>query len=64
MVSRILGSEEVGEYLARCTPSRITRNPMVRGIRVLATKSFEGEEIRSIRKVYLSFRKTEKGREV
>ena len=49
MVSRILGSEEVGEYLARCTPSRlstrITRNPVVRGLRVLATVSFEGEEI-------------------
>ena len=44
-VSPILCSEEVGECLARCTPSRITRNPVVRGIRVLATKSFEGEEI-------------------
>ena len=38
----ILCSEEVGECLARCTPSRITRNPVVRGLRVLATKSFEG----------------------
>ena len=45
MVSPILCSEEVGECLARCTPSRITRNPVVRGIRVVATKSFEGEEI-------------------
>ena len=44
-VSPILCSEEVGECLARCTPSRITRNPVVRGIRVVATKSFEGEEI-------------------
>ena len=49
MVSRILGSEEVGECLARRPPSRlstrITRNLVVRGIRVLATKSFEGEAI-------------------
>ena len=44
-VSPILCSEEVGEYLARYTPLRITRNPVVRGIRVLATKGFEGEEI-------------------
>ena len=35
---------------------------MVKGIRVLATKGFEGEEIN--KEVYLSFRKTEKGREV
>ena len=44
-VSPILCSEEVGECLARCTPSRITRNLVVRGIRVLATKGFEGEDI-------------------
>ena len=59
VVLRILGSEEVGEYLARCTPSRlstrITRNPVVKGLRVLATvcNSFEGK--RSMGKVYLSF---------
>ena len=50
MVLPILCSEEVGECLARCTPSRlstrITRNLVVRGIRVLATKGFEGEEIK------------------
>ena len=38
-----------GECLARCTPARlftrITRNPVVRGTRVVATKSFEGEEV-------------------
>ena len=69
MVLPILCSEEVGECLARCTPSRlstrITRNPVVRGLRVLATvcNSFEGK--RSMGKVYLSFqKKTEKGREV
>ena len=48
MVSPILCLEEVGECLARRPPSRlstrITRNPGVRGIRVLAT-IFEGEEI-------------------
>ena len=48
MVSPILCSEEVGECLARRLPSRlstrITRNPVVRGVRVVATKSFEGEE--------------------
>ena len=59
MVSPILGLEEVGECLARCTPSRlstrITRNPVVKGLRVLATvcDSFEGK--RSMGKVYLSF---------
>ena len=61
VVSRILGSEEVGECLARCNPSRlptrITRNPLVRGLRVLATvcNSFEGKRSRG--KVYLSFKK-------
>ena len=59
MVSPILCSEEVGECLARCTPARlftrITRNPVVRGTRVVETKSFEGEEINK-------FRKTQKGR--
>ena len=49
MVLSILCSEEVGECPARHLPSRlsmrITRNPVVRGIRVLATKGFEGEEI-------------------
>ena len=51
MVSPILCSKDVGEGLARWFPSRlstrISRNPVVRGIRVLATicKSFEGEEI-------------------
>ena len=57
VVSPILCSEEVGECLARHPPSRlstrITRNPVVRGIRVLATISFEGK--RSMGKVYLSF---------
>ena len=65
-MSPILCSGDVGECLARHLPSRlstrITRNPVVRGIRVLATKGFEGEEIN--KEVYLSFRKTEKGREV
>ena len=44
-----LCSEDVGECQARRLPprlsTRITRNQVVRGIRVLATKSFEGEEI-------------------
>ena len=68
MVLPILCSEEVGECLARLLPSRLStriiRNPVVRGLRVLATvcNSFEGK--RSIGKVYLSFLKTEKGREV
>ena len=48
-MSPILCSGDVGECLARHLPSglstRITRNPVVRGIRVLATKGFEGEEI-------------------
>ena len=61
VVSWILGSKEVGECLARCNPSRlptrITRNPVVRGLRVLATvcNSFKGK--RSIGKVYISFQK-------
>ena len=49
VMSPILCSEEVSECLARYTPSRlsmrITRNPVVRVLRVLATVSFEGEEI-------------------
>ena len=49
MASPILCSEEVGEFVSRRPPSRlstrITRNPVVRGIRILATKGFEGEEI-------------------
>ena len=65
MVLPILCLEEVGECLARRPPSRlstrITRNPVVRGIRVLATKGLKGKSL--IRKVYLSFRKTEEGRE-
>ena len=65
-MSPILCSGDVGECLARHLPSRlsmrITRNPVVRGIRVLATKGLKGKSL--IRKVYLSFRKTEKGREV
>ena len=48
-MSPILCSGDVGERLARHLPSRlsarITRNPMVKGIRVLVTKGFEGEEI-------------------
>ena len=48
-VSPIFCSEEVGECLARHHPSRLSTripgNPVVRGIRVLATNSFEGEEI-------------------
>ena len=39
----------MGECLARRLPSRLSMriigNPVVRGIRVLATKGFEGEEI-------------------
>ena len=69
MVLPSLSSEDVGEGLARCTPSRlstrITRNPLVRGLRVLATicNSFEGEESRG--KIYLSFlEKLKRGREV
>ena len=67
MVSPILCSEEVGECLARRLPSRlstrITRDPMVRGIRVLATVciSFEGK--RSIGKIYLSFSEKLRGEE-
>ena len=59
-MSPILCSGDVGECLARHLPSRfctrITRNQVVKGIRVLATiyKSFEGEEINK-------FRKTQKG---
>jgi hypothetical protein len=51
VVSPNLCSEDVGECLARHLPSRlstrITRNPVVRGMMVLATvcKSFEGEEV-------------------
>ena len=51
MVSPNLCSEDVGECLARCLPSRlctrITRNPVVRGMKVLATvcESFEGQEV-------------------
>ena len=49
VVSPILCSEDVGECLTKHPPSRlstrISRNPVVRGIRVLATKGFEGEEI-------------------
>ena len=49
MVSPNLCSEDMDECLARHRPSRlstrITRNPVVKGIRVLATISFEGEEI-------------------
>ena len=49
MMLPILCSGDMGECLARHLPSRlstrITRNPVVRGIRVLATKGFEGEEI-------------------
>ena len=65
MMSPMLCSGDVGEYLARRLPSRlstrITKNPVVRGIRVLATKGLKGKSL--IRKVYLSFRKTEEGRE-
>ena len=63
MVSPILCSEYVGECLARWFPSRlfmsISRNPVIRGIRVveIICKSFEGEEINK-------FRKTEKERVV
>ena len=48
-MSLILCSGDVGERLERHFPSRLStgiiRNPMVRGVRVLATKGFEGEEI-------------------
>ena len=56
-MSPTLCSGDVGECPARHLPSRLstrtTRNPVVRGIRVLATKGFEGK--RSMGKVYLSF---------
>ena len=67
MVSPILCSEEVGECLARCNPSRlsarITRNPVVRGLRVLATVALVLKGKRSIGKIYLSFSEKLRGEE-
>ena len=65
-MSPILCSKDVTERLARCLPSRLStriiRNLVVRGMRVLATvcNSFEGEEVNKENKLS----ENSKGREV